>query len=58
MLFPVQGIPDRIEFSLCVPGTRGLSVYWLDGDGIFGVVRGLCGWVSDRLCLQWSSTSS
>ena len=40
MLIPVQGIPDCIEF-LCVPGTRGLSVCWLDGDGIFGVGRGL-----------------
>jgi len=37
MLIPVQGSPDRIELLLCVPGTRGLSACWLDGDGIFGV---------------------
>ena len=30
----------------------------LDGDGIFGVGRDLCGWVSDRLCAQGSSPSS
>ena len=30
MLIQVQGIPDRIEFSFCVPGTRGLSVCWLE----------------------------
>jgi len=26
----------------------------LDGDGIFGVSRGWCGWVSDRLCVKGS----
>ena len=42
---------DRIEILLCVPGMKGLSVCWLDGDGIFGVGRGWYGWVSDRLCV-------
>jgi hypothetical protein len=30
---------------LCVPGMKGLSVCWLDGDGMNGVGRGWCGWV-------------
>ena len=39
---PVLEILGRIELLLYVPGMRGLSVCWLDGDGIFvseGAVR-------------------
>ena len=52
---PVQGIHERTEFYLWVSETTGLCVCWLDGDGIFRVVRSLCGWVSDRFCAQRSS---
>jgi len=44
----MQGVPDRIELLLCVPGMRGLSICWLDGDGISGIGRGWCGWVVYR----------
>ena len=30
-------ILGRIELLLYVPGMRGLSACWLDGDGVFGV---------------------
>jgi len=39
----VQGMLNHTGLLLCVPGTRGLSVCWLDGDGIFGVGRGWLG---------------
>ena len=48
----------RIELLLYVPGMRGVSASWLDGDGIFGVGRGCYGWVFYIPCVRVSRPSS
>ena len=55
MWVPVLDILGRIELLLYVPGMRGLSACWLDGDGIFGVGRGWYGWVFYVPCVRSNS---